>query len=840
MNKQTKNVAVILLVSGGIVLGSATFGFFSQGFAQVTNGEENAYSLSLNNSTCPLTISSGSGYGSGTATAKTSLGNSLSFAGSSIMKKTNYLAQIKASVGSFYNVSAITGMISLSVTFSTSSADSTGPTLYFGTESNPSGNSVSLGAGSSAETSKTYTVSNSDFPSGCSYFKLAAGAKATFLKSIDITYSCTLGPATVRSLSIADTASRYKVGDVYSESSTLSVLANYTDGKSIAIPFDSKGENGYTLTGLNENGDDLDGVTAFQAKDVGTALFEANYNGMKSTNTSEIVIYNPSDPVAVTSVSFGSTTGTIYVDDEKSFVASVTPAYANDISLTYESSKPSVATIDQNGLVKGISEGTTVLTATSPDGPSASLTLTVALETGFAKKSVAYTAKDVDSSYAPSSGNQKILAIPVHLKSGDYSWDADKLNTVNTNLYGTGTDSLVSYYKRASYSQLLITGEVAGTMSKMYQSTYSQSDLSTSDETANMNKLYSLISGAVSWAGSTYGINLDDYDSDDDGYIDSVHFFLDGNDNNNWGSALWPHMNIIGNVAKGTKANPVANCYSSSNLGHLGDAVTTIHEQGHIYGLDDYYNYNSNDDESDASDFVGWADMQDYNVFDWNCYSKLIMGWIKPYVVNGLKSETTITLRPTATSGDCILIGNDWNGSAYDEYIIMELFTPVGNNAKDWSSWTNDLGNGGIRLYHVDSRLWGYNSSSLFNSGAVVDDPRTTSYNYVQVANSNSTNGSYSTQPSSFSSSFHLLDLIQAGGTNTFSKTSSSVRHTLNKSDLFATGNTFTIGTHTGYKDYGSAFFGNKTKMNDGSTFNYGISFVSVASDQATVKITKF
>ena len=50
------------------------------------------------------------------------------------------------------------------------------------------------------------------------------------------------------------------------------------------------------------------------------------------------------------------------------FTSKVLPANATNETLKWTSSNPKVATVDQNGKVTGISEGTVTITATATDG----------------------------------------------------------------------------------------------------------------------------------------------------------------------------------------------------------------------------------------------------------------------------------------------------------------------------------------------------------------------------------------------------------------------------------------------------------------------------------------
>ena len=277
--------------------------------------------------------------------------------------------------------------------------------------------------------------------------------------------------------------------------------------------------------------------------------------------------------------------------------------------------------------------------------------------------------------------------------------------------------------------------------------------------------------------------------------------------------------------------------YSLSNLAYLGDsALTTIHEQGHIYGIEDYYDY------SYMIDTIGGYDMQDMNVGDWNSFSKMSLGWVDPlYLELKPGEEETLTLKPTTLGGSPLVLKDGWNGSAYDEYVMIDLWNREGNGSfggiEGYEAKYDDLGAAGARVYHVDARLWQYTSDYNFWSGAYVRDldlVRPETYNY-QLAHTNTYYmNDYPTYNVAYDgsgvSTYHLLDLIQAGGSNTFSNTLG--RQYLTASDFFQSGDAFSMGT------YGNAFFYEGSTLNDGSMFRYIVSFENVTSEQATVKIS--
>jgi hypothetical protein len=75
--------------------------------------------------------------------------------------------------------------------------------------------------------------------------------------------------------------------------------------------------------------------------------------------------------------------------------------------------------------------------------------------------------------------------------------------------------------------------------------------------------------------------------------------------------------------------------------------------------------------------------MMDENVSDHDIATKFALGWLHPYVVNG---ACDLTLRPSQTTGIAYcfpLKEARWNGSAFTEYLLLELYTPTGLNELD-------------------------------------------------------------------------------------------------------------------------------------------------------------
>ena len=71
--------------------------------------------------------------------------------------------------------------------------------------------------------------------------------------------------------------------------------------------------------------------------------------------------------------------------------------------------------------------------------------------------------------------------------------------------------------------------------------------------------------------------------------------------------------------------------------------------------------------------------MQDYNVGGHDPFSSYALGWGKAYIP---AESMTINLKPFATSGEMILLTPNFNkyNSPFDEYILLEYYTPTGLN----------------------------------------------------------------------------------------------------------------------------------------------------------------
>ena len=203
-----------------------------------------------------------------------------------------------------------------------------------------------------------------------------------------------------------------------------------------------------------------------------------------------------------------------------------------------------------------------------------------------------------------------------------------------------------------------------------------------------------------------------DFDTDDDGYIDllwQVYAYKHAtNDTSFW----WAYVTYTGNSSNLKDPSVMTLAWASTQFmtescnGY--DPHTFIHETGHTLGVNDFYDYKN------SWKPMGCIDYMDQNLGDHGAYTKFTYGWINPYV---LKEEdlaggktAEITLRAGTTSGDALVLASpNYNGTAFDEYLMVELMGPYGLAEADYiNGYSNTQGytEPGLRITHVDARMY--------------------------------------------------------------------------------------------------------------------------------------
>ncbi len=421
----------------------------------------------------------------------------------------------------------------------------------------------------------------------------------------------------------------------------------------------------------------------------------------------------------------------------------------------------------------------------------------------------------VPSAYPEAKGDLNVLVVPIVWQDTPEVKTAEVMTSIYNSLgqvlsadgvvndYSDGVVSngysLSEYYNAASYGQLNITSFVTDWFHLPHNASENTFALTHERAVEIINKVY-----------DTYpDMDFSSFDKDENGYFDAVIFI-------NVQTIGTMTMNFYTPMEAGTAQKLGINCYSNIPINGLHDN-TIIHEFGHNLGLIDYYDVNYS-----GIDAVGRFDMQSQSVGDWNPYSKYSVGWITPEVVTDLKSGESVEIEigAFANTGDAIVIPGAesfYNGTPFGEYILIDLFTDHGLNERDAQSYgLKDTV--GVRIYHVNSVMEG---RVLSLDGQELADMEGYPIGTINKANTYSGIGAYH------------LELVQAGGNNTFTDLK-NLRVTLQKNDLFATGDVFDAAEYT-------EFFHNGL-LDDRKDFGYIVEIVSITDGDvptATIRITR-
>lgn len=450
--------------------------------------------------------------------------------------------------------------------------------------------------------------------------------------------------------------------------------------------------------------------------------------------------------------------------------------------------------------------------------------------------------------------NVKALVCPIDFT--DYP--ADDPNTavneeealiqeLNTAVFGEPEDtrwhSLRSYYEEASFGQCIIRGQVVPTfhtgvtasdleLGKKFGYEYKAGGFDGATHENASKRIANEVRNLYAPGGARYGqLDLEDFDANNDGYIDSLILIYTRPERRQSGSSdepnlYWAFRWTSGGVYREGQP-PAASSFfwASRNFLYEGgaekvDCHTLIHEFGHILSLPDYYNYDYNGTMPSAG-----LDMMDYNIGDHNALSKSWLGWTTPYVVEG---KGTFTLNSTTRTGDYLLIPvkgkwNDYhnqskekfNGTLLSQFLMIEFITPEGVAKADGErpytdGWALYYSNAGVRIWHVDARIGQFSSSTGAFQGYTVATSGSNGV-YVDLATSNTTSEINNNSP--------LLTLLKPG----YKLGGWKTRGVATNDDLFYAGDSL-----NGYK-----FFNDNGVQN--VSVGYNISVVKINGNESAV-----
>ena len=443
-------------------------------------------------------------------------------------------------------------------------------------------------------------------------------------------------------------------------------------------------------------------------------------------------------------------------------------------------------------------------------------------------------------------GEKNILVIPLYFSDAQAFTNAE-LDSIDKAYNGkaeeTGWQSLNSYYKTSSYGKLDLKATIATpyAVKKTTKDFYNQYKDNLGDF---------LISCVQSYKDK---FDFTKFDSDKNGIIDGVQFIykykLSSADRRDEDilDFFWNYTDTLTySETYETQGKMKADIYFWSQMKLLKsgyydidiDTHTLIHETGHMLGLDDYYDY----DQKTCP--AGCVDMMDFNIGDHCATSKLLLGWVDPYVPDGTEERFEITLKDFESSGDCLMLvnPNTWNGSMYDEYFMVEYYTPTLLNEQDTTGYPEWVENGysgntykkaGLKVFHTDHRLAlfdeGYNNMKMVSFTDSFDKKN---HDLVTVASSNTNNYSYS--------GFRKLEAVPATGKDYFIKPSSEsiYAHMGDQKVLFST-SSYGGGSSSFTATTPKNILSKKTTLNDGSSIPYSFEVTAQSDSSITLVVSQ-
>ena len=475
-------------------------------------------------------------------------------------------------------------------------------------------------------------------------------------------------------------------------------------------------------------------------------------------------------------------------------------------------------------------------------------------------------------SSTPSVDKAKLLVIPVWFNDSSTFINPDKkanvLADINTVYFGKNTDtgwrSVKTYYEEESHSKL----KIDGTVSNWYEINKSYQDYALDSSHTLTNQL---VKDAVNWYFETD--NPEDtrtsYDYDKDGYLDGVMIIYAAPDysvlkndsyNNLWAFCYWIQDTSAKNTIKPganaffwasydfmygknkasirTGSDKYYNGDTSNNVSV--DAHTYVHEMGHMFGLEDYYDYSVFKYRP-----AGGFSMQDQNVGGHDPFSVYALGWGKAYIPT---ATVNIDLKPFTSSGELIILSPNWNSynSPFDEYLIIEYYTSDGLNyfdsnhpymdgLKDYPTGSKDSG---IRLWHVDARLL-YSTNDTYSAARITTDPKISGQKVTSMMSNTYNDGEIDMQYLSplaerdmntdRYSDYNLLELIR---NSTVISTKATVNKNMTSDSLFKEGDTFSMSRY-------ARQFVNNAKLNSGNTLGFTFTVNALNSGYASITVTK-
>lgn len=291
-------------------------------------------------------------------------------------------------------------------------------------------------------------------------------------------------------------------------------------------------------------------------------------------------------------------------------------------------------------------------------------------------------------------GNRKVLIILMQYTDVSFVKSLDDFDHLfNQPDYSEdgAAGSVFDFYTDVSYGQLKLHSDVIGP----FTSAYNRAHYGKNDREGDDQDPYSLFFEAMDFAAQT--VNLKDYDSNGDGYVDNVHIVFAGHGEESGASsdAIWSHECSFGEYFEyqGMKVDRYS-C-APELRGRSGEGISRIgphcHEIGHALGAMDFYDTNYEGGGNYAGtgnwDVMAAGSWNEDGVVpaDFNPYVKMYnFGWVTiPELPEG-----EVTIQPSSADSVYYRLTN-----TPDDYYLIE------NRTQD--RWGKGVPGSGLLIFHI-------------------------------------------------------------------------------------------------------------------------------------------
>ena len=311
----------------------------------------------------------------------------------------------------------------------------------------------------------------------------------------------------------------------------------------------------------------------------------------------------------------------------------------------------------------------------------------------------------------PSGGTRKLLVILANFSNTSVTYPQANFDNYMNQVNYNGTGSFRDYYIEVSYGQLIVNTTVTAWVTLP----------NTHDFYGPQSMWGQFAFDAITAANNQTAVNFADFDNDNDGIVDGVAIFHQGQGQEESAiiTDVWSHsweLSSAGYTSTQRSFDGVmVDSYTTMperNATSMGTIGVMCHEFGHNLGAPDFYDtdYSTNGFYSGTGNWdIMASGSWNGNIGDkpahHNAYTKAyVYGWTTPTV---LSTAQSITIRRSEIYSDVVR----FNTSIANEFFICENRQQVGFDA--------GIPGHGLMIYHVDgSYILAHSNQNNINAGS--------------------------------------------------------------------------------------------------------------------------